>query len=138
MTFPALQGLVTEGETLEEARAMAEDALRCYLQGHLEDGLPIPVEEEASRKAIREAIGVKIRSESNSAAVGQATPSDRGLAASGLRHSTRDGKSLSAGMPGDPGRWVIVAYHNRDINPKTLRSIIRQAGLTIDEFIDLL
>ena len=63
VTFPALQGLVTEGETLEEARAMAEDALRCYLEGHLEDGLPIPVEEEASREAIREAIGVKIRSE---------------------------------------------------------------------------
>ena len=63
VTFPALQGLVTEGETLEEARAMAEDALRCYLEGHLEDGLPIPVEEETSREAIREAIGVKIRSE---------------------------------------------------------------------------
>ena len=42
------------------------------------------------------------------------------------------------GMPGDPGRWAIVAYHNRDINPKTLRSIIRQAGLSVDEFIDLL
>ena len=63
VTFPALPGLVTEGETLEEARAMAEDALRCYLEGHLEDGLPIPVEEETSREAIREAIGVKIRSE---------------------------------------------------------------------------
>jgi len=63
VTFPALQGLVTVGETLEEARAMAEDALRCYLEGHLEDGLPIPVEEETSKEAIREAIGVKIRSE---------------------------------------------------------------------------
>jgi len=63
VTFPALQGLVTEGETLEEARAMAEDALRCYLEGHLEDGLAIPVEEAASSAAIREAIGVKIRSE---------------------------------------------------------------------------
>jgi len=33
---------------------------------------------------------------------------------------------------------VTVAYHNRDLHPKTLRSIIRQAGLTVDEFIDLL
>ena len=41
VTFPALPGLVTEGETLEEARSMAADALRCYLEGHLEDGLPI-------------------------------------------------------------------------------------------------
>jgi predicted RNA binding protein YcfA (HicA-like mRNA interferase family) len=36
------------------------------------------------------------------------------------------------------GLRVTVAYHNRDLKPKTLRSIIRQAGLTVDEFIDLL
>ena len=33
---------------------------------------------------------------------------------------------------------VTVAHHNRDLHPKTLRSIIRKAQLTIDEFIDLL
>ena len=33
---------------------------------------------------------------------------------------------------------VTVAYHNQDLKPKTLRAIIRQAGLTLDEFIDLL
>jgi predicted RNA binding protein YcfA (HicA-like mRNA interferase family) len=33
---------------------------------------------------------------------------------------------------------VTVAYHNRELHPKTLRSIIRQAGLGVDEFIDLL
>jgi predicted RNA binding protein YcfA (HicA-like mRNA interferase family) len=33
---------------------------------------------------------------------------------------------------------VTVAHHNRDLHPKTLRSIIRQAGLTVEEFIDLL
>ncbi len=40
--------------------------------------------------------------------------------------------------PADPTRWVVVAYHNRDLKPKTLRAIIKQAGLTVDEFIDLL
>jgi len=60
VTFPALPGLVTEGETLAEARAMATDALRCYLEGHLEDGLPIPVEEEASPAAVREAVSVEL------------------------------------------------------------------------------
>ncbi len=60
VTFPALPGLVTEGETLEEARSMATDALRCYLEGHLEDGLPIPVEEEASPAAVREAVSVEL------------------------------------------------------------------------------
>jgi predicted RNA binding protein YcfA (HicA-like mRNA interferase family) len=39
---------------------------------------------------------------------------------------------------GKPHLRVTVAFHNRDIKPKTLRSIIRQAGLTVDEFIDLL
>ncbi len=40
MTFPAIPGLVTEGDTLEEARAMAADAIRCYIEGHQKDGSP--------------------------------------------------------------------------------------------------
>jgi antitoxin HicB len=42
VTCPALPGLVTEGDTLEEARQMAEDALRGYLESLREDGLAIP------------------------------------------------------------------------------------------------
>ena len=42
VTCPALPGLVTEGDTIEEARRMAEDALRLYLETLREDGLPIP------------------------------------------------------------------------------------------------
>jgi predicted RNase H-like HicB family nuclease len=42
VTCPALPGLVTEGDTMEEAREMAEDALRGYLETIREDGLPIP------------------------------------------------------------------------------------------------
>ena len=35
----------------------------------------------------------------------------------------------------DPARAVTVPYHGaRDLKPGTLRSIIRQAGFTIDEF----
>jgi antitoxin HicB len=60
VTFPALPDLVTEGETLEEARSMAADALRCYLEGHLEGGLPIPVEEEWSPGAVREAVSIEL------------------------------------------------------------------------------
>ncbi len=32
VTCPALPGLVTEGDSLEEARCMAEDALRGYIE----------------------------------------------------------------------------------------------------------
>jgi antitoxin HicB len=49
VTCPALPGLVTEGDTLEEAREMAKDAIRVYLESLQKDGQPIP-----SDKAIRE------------------------------------------------------------------------------------
>jgi len=38
VTCPALPGLVTEGETLEEARQMARDAIRTYLESLKNDG----------------------------------------------------------------------------------------------------
>ncbi|MFZ5736889.1 putative RNA binding protein YcfA (HicA-like mRNA interferase family) [Rhodopseudomonas thermotolerans] len=41
--------------------------------------------------------------------------------------------------PGDPARTVTVPVHaGRDLKPGTLRSIIRQTGLTVEEFTDLL
>jgi len=45
VTVPALPGVVTEGDSLEEARAMAADAIRCYLESLQKDGLPIPAGE---------------------------------------------------------------------------------------------
>lgn len=42
VTCPALPGLVTEGETLEEARGMAADAILGYLESLQIDGLPAP------------------------------------------------------------------------------------------------
>ena len=45
VTVPALPGLVTEGDTLEEARAMAEDAIRGYLESLRKHGEAIPVEQ---------------------------------------------------------------------------------------------
>lgn len=42
VTCPALPGLITQGDTLEEAREMAADALACHLESLIEDGLPIP------------------------------------------------------------------------------------------------
>jgi predicted RNA binding protein YcfA (HicA-like mRNA interferase family) len=39
----------------------------------------------------------------------------------------------------DASRAVTVPVHgNRDLKKGTLRAIIRQAGMTVDEFIDLL
>ena len=44
VTCPALPGLVTEGDTLEEARMMAQDAIRGYLESLRKDHRPIPTE----------------------------------------------------------------------------------------------
>jgi predicted RNA binding protein YcfA (HicA-like mRNA interferase family) len=40
--------------------------------------------------------------------------------------------------PGDPSRIVLVAYHSGDLKKGTLAAIIRQSGLTPEEFIRLL
>ncbi|MCH8204745.1 MAG: type II toxin-antitoxin system HicB family antitoxin [Candidatus Hydrogenedentes bacterium] len=54
---PALPGCVTQGETYEEAIAMAKEAIQLYLEVLIEDGDPIP-EEPESDKAL--AVGVSV------------------------------------------------------------------------------
>ena len=46
VTVPALPGCVTQGETLEEAIAMAKDAIRLHIEGLIADGEPVPEEHE--------------------------------------------------------------------------------------------
>ena len=42
-------------------------------------------------------------------------------------------------FPGDPTRTVTVPVHSgRDLKPGTLRAIIRQIGMSVEEFVDLL
>jgi predicted RNase H-like HicB family nuclease len=61
VSCPSLPGLVTEGGTLEEARAMAADAVRGYLEALAKDGRPIPREDPVSRHgSIAETVAVAI------------------------------------------------------------------------------
>jgi len=46
VTVPALPGCVTQGETIEEAIAMAKDAIRLYIETLIADGEPVPQERE--------------------------------------------------------------------------------------------
>jgi predicted RNase H-like HicB family nuclease len=46
VVVPALPGLVTEGKSLEHARRMAKDAVRCYIEGLEKADEPIPAEGE--------------------------------------------------------------------------------------------
>lgn len=49
VTVPALPGLVTEGDSLEDARRMAEDAIRCYIEGLKKSGDTVPEESEIAQ-----------------------------------------------------------------------------------------
>ena len=42
VTCPALPGLVTQGDSLDEAYEMAHDAIQVYLESLIADGKPIP------------------------------------------------------------------------------------------------
>jgi predicted RNase H-like HicB family nuclease len=44
VTVPALPGCVTQGETLDEAIAMARDAITGFIEALVKDGQPIPEE----------------------------------------------------------------------------------------------
>ena len=46
VTVPALPGCVTQGESIEEAIAMAQDAIRLYIESLIADGEPVPQERE--------------------------------------------------------------------------------------------
>jgi len=55
---PALPGLVTEGDNLEEARAMAKDAIQAYLESLRKDELPIPSDVKLALEPVKEEIEV--------------------------------------------------------------------------------
>jgi antitoxin HicB len=56
---PALPGVVTSGGTVEEALAMAREAITLHLAGLREDGLEIPIEPpKRGRRTVRVPIEV--------------------------------------------------------------------------------
>jgi antitoxin HicB len=52
IVVPAIPEICTYGETLEEAREMAEEAIRCYLESAIEGMEPIPDDKEPSLERI--------------------------------------------------------------------------------------
>ena len=60
VTCPALPGLVTEGDTLAEARRMARDAILAYLESLRKDGEPIPGDLKLVSEPVKEKIRVAI------------------------------------------------------------------------------
>ena len=61
VTCPALPGLVTEGDTLDEARDMVRDATRGYLESLQKDGSPIPEAIKLTADPVKEEVAVVLR-----------------------------------------------------------------------------
>jgi len=55
---PAIPEICTFGETLEEAREMAKDAIRCYLESAIKLGEPIPKDVKPSEEQVE--VGLEI------------------------------------------------------------------------------
>jgi predicted RNase H-like HicB family nuclease len=64
VSFPDLPGCIAAGKTLDEARAMAEEALAFHLEGLAEDGDPIPkpsgMDKIMSDPANRDAVAILV------------------------------------------------------------------------------
>lgn len=61
VTCPALPGLVTEGDTLAAARAMAKDAIAGYLRSLRKDGLPIPPDKTLRQNPVKERVCIALK-----------------------------------------------------------------------------
>jgi len=53
VTVPSLPGLITFGRTEAEAMDMAEDAIRCHVEGLRKDGEEVPSERAARFRKLR-------------------------------------------------------------------------------------
>jgi predicted RNase H-like HicB family nuclease len=60
VTCPSLPGLVTYGETLEEARAMATEAIEAYLESLQVDDEPIPESDVVEPRPLIEPVRVRL------------------------------------------------------------------------------
>jgi antitoxin HicB len=56
VVVPAIPEICTFGETLEEARAMAEDAIRCYLESAIKNGEAIPKDIDPKKERLAIAV----------------------------------------------------------------------------------
>lgn len=122
---PALPGCVTQGESLKEARAMIKDAIGGYIVSLRKHGEEVPTE---FRKPIIETIKI---------------PSHKAMAWLNYQLS-RGGFYVDVVTGGhyilrssDGSKRVTVPYHHKELKRKTVKSILEQANLTIEEYVNL-
>ncbi len=60
VVFPSIPEIVTFGNTIEEAREAAQEALRCHIEGLIKDGEGIPIETASLGEPIKETVAISI------------------------------------------------------------------------------
>ena len=60
VVVPAIPEICTFGKTMKEARAMAEDAIRCYLESATELGEEIPEDISTDKSVISERLAIAV------------------------------------------------------------------------------
>ena len=62
---------------------------------------------------------------------------ERAILRAGFTETRSSGSHRQYAKPGHP-HIVTIAFHPKDVPQRDLRNILRQSGLTVQEFIDLL
>jgi predicted RNA binding protein YcfA (HicA-like mRNA interferase family) len=62
----------------------------------------------------------------------------RALRRAGWRELRQRGSHVHLAHPDRPGRVTVARHRGIILRPKTLKTILEQAGLSIDEFVELL
>jgi predicted RNase H-like HicB family nuclease len=57
---PALPGIITYGEDLDEARAMVADAIKCHCEGLIQDREELPKDIQTKAEPIKERISILV------------------------------------------------------------------------------
>jgi antitoxin HicB len=60
VSCPALPGLVTEGDTMDEARERVREAIEAYVESLLKDGQPIPADKPIALEPVKEQIRIAL------------------------------------------------------------------------------
>ena len=119
---PAIPGCVSQGMTREEAVGNIRDAIQMCLEVRAEQGLPPTVE-------TRE---VEVASDANASGSERAR-SGEGAGFNGLDSYPAAGQPYHLTKPGEPATLSVPDH--KEVARGTLRSLLRSANLTTNEFV---
>jgi predicted RNase H-like HicB family nuclease len=127
---PALPGCHSQGETKEEALANIKEAILLCLEVISEEGCPIP---EQNPEAIAEAICLCLQDRAEDGLPLTIETQEVEVVAEIEPHQPNHIAMTNAGVP-----KILSIPDHRELKRGTLRALIRDAGLTVEEFIELL